>query len=217
MNPVFRTAALAAGALVLAPAAAASTGQLDFFTASKLVVAPGETVDFSAGFSIAVDSQSNGGSNPVEPAPEEGYQVWEVNWYQQWSETVSQVQLHAAGASYAGSPGSSGNWSFSTSFDTPGLYVLQLGGGWTTRSETYISTETASRNCYSSDPENGGSLLCDSWQWSYYDSTDSYEYDSAFSPLSLTLEVTAVPEPQTYALWLAGIAALAGWARRRRG
>ncbi|MDC6166465.1 PEP-CTERM sorting domain-containing protein [Paucibacter sp. XJ19-41] len=208
---------LAAG-WALAAAATASTGQLDTFSASKFNIFAGETVDFSASFSIGTDSYSNGGSNTTEPPPVEGYQVWEVNWYQTWSESVADVQLQAAGASFGGVPASSGSWSFSSTFADPGTYVVQLTGGWTTRTDHYISTETASRNCYNLDPEGGGGLQCDSWQWSYYDNTYSSDISSQFSPLSLTIEVAApVPEPATAAMLALGLVVLAFRARSQGG
>ena len=156
------------------------------------------------------------GLDPMESAPVEGYQVWEVNWYQSWSESVADVQLQAAGASFGGVASSSGSWSFSSTFADPGTYVITLNGGWTTRTEHYISTETASRNCYNTDPEGGGALQCDSWQWSYYDSTDSSDYGSQFNPLSVTIEVaSAVPEPSTIGLMLAGGLIVGSVGRRR--
>ena len=205
-----------AAALIIAKPAVSATGQLDTFSASSVSIVAGETVDFTASFSIGTDSYSNGGSNTTEPAPVEGYQVWEVNWYQTWSESVADVQLQAAGASFGGVAASSGGWSFSSTFADPGIYVIELTGGWITRTEHYISTETASRNCYNLDPNGGGVLQCDSWQWSYYDNTDSSDYESQFSPLSLTIEVAApVPEPETSAMFAFGLAALAFLARRR--
>lgn len=172
-------------------------------------------MDFAATFGFSLDSYAGGGSNPVEPEPADGYQEWQVNWYNAYSETVIGVQLQAAGSSYFDT-GSGGSWSFSTTFDTPGTYVIDLTGGWTTRADSYTSTESATRNCYNYDPEGGGSLTCDSWQWNYYDNTDSYDYDSGFNSLSLTVQVAAVPEPQTYAMLLAGLVAVGCVARRRR-
>jgi hypothetical protein len=207
-----------AAALFIAEPAVSATGQLDTFSASSLSIVAGETVDFTASFSISTDSYSNGGSNTTEPAPVEGYQVWEVNWYQAWSESVSDVQLQAAGASFGGIAANSGSWNFSSTFSEPGTYVVQLTGGWTTRTDQYISTETASRNCYNLDPDGGGTLQCDSWQWSYYDNTDSWDSGSQFNPLSLTIEVAApVPEPATMAMLIFGLAALAFLAPRQRG
>lgn len=207
-----------AAALICAEPAMSATGQLDTFSASSVSIVAGETVDFTASFSISTDSGSTGGSNTTEPAPMEGYQVWEVNWYRTWSESVADVQLQAAGGSFGGVATSSGSWSFSSTFADPGSHLVQLTGGWTTRTEHYISTETASRNCYNLDPEGGGALQCDSWQWSYYDNTDSTDSFGQFSPLSLTIEVAApVPEPATAAMLAFGFAAIALRARRQRG
>lgn len=206
-----------AAALIVAQPALSATGQLDTFSASRTSIVAGETVDFTASFSIGTESYSNGGSNATEPAPVEGYQVWEVNWYQTWSESVADVQLQAAGASFGGVASSSGSWNFSSTFADPGSYVVQLTGGWTTRTEHYISTETASRSCYNLDPEGGGALQCDSWQWSYYDNTDSTDSFGQFSPLSLTIDVAApVPEPAPAAMLAFGLAAIAVLLRRQR-
>ncbi|KQW41942.1 MULTISPECIES: hypothetical protein [unclassified Roseateles] len=109
-----------AAALLIAEPASAATGQLDTFSASSVSILAGDTVDFIASFSISTDSGFTGGSNTIEPAPVEGYQVWEVNWYQSWSESVADVQLQAAGASFGGVAASSGSWSFSSSFTDPG-------------------------------------------------------------------------------------------------
>ncbi|RYE56709.1 MAG: PEP-CTERM sorting domain-containing protein [Hyphomicrobiales bacterium] len=123
--------------------------------------------------------------------------------------------LQAAGASYAAF-GSNGSWSFSSTFEKPGTYVIELTGDWTTRSEQYISTESASRNCYYTEPEGGGDLSCDSWEWSYYDNTDSYDYSSQFKPLSVTVEVTAVPEPEAVAMMMAGLFLVGAVVSRRQ-
>ncbi|WP_156392221.1 MULTISPECIES: PEP-CTERM sorting domain-containing protein, partial [unclassified Roseateles] len=96
-----------------------------------------------------------------------------------------------------------------------GTYVVQLTGGWTTRTDRSISTETASRNCYNFDPEGGSTLVCDSWQWSYFDNTDSSDVWSDFTPQSMTIEVAAVPEPATTAMLALGLVVLALVARRR--
>lgn len=203
-------------AAILAPLspALASSGQLDNFSANATDILAGATVDFSGAFSINTSTYSGGGSNPVEPAPVEGYQVWEVNWYSSFSETVTAVQLSAAGQGFNDFPsagpgaGYSNSWSFSVPFTSAGNYDITLSGSWSTQTDSYISAETASRDCYYSDPGNSDTLFCSSWTWSYYDNTDTSTFDSGFNPLSITIHVSAVPEPQTLALWFASLVGL---------
>lgn len=198
----------------------AVSGQIDGFGANTTTIAAGGTVDFTASFSINTSTSSGGGNNPQEPAPVEGYQAWEVNWYNVWSETVTGVQLQAAGLSFSDTPsaapggGYANSWSFSVLFPEAGTYTVELSGGWTTLTESYISAETASRDCYNSDPGGSDLLTCSSWTWNYYDNTDSSSYDSAFSPLTLTIQVAAVPEPETLALYLAGLGIIGAAVRR---
>jgi hypothetical protein len=93
---------------------------------------------------------------------------------------------------------------------------VSAGGSWTGEFTSYYSNESAWRNCYAPDPAYGGALQCDAWTWTYSDGGDRYGIGGDFAPLSLTINVTAVPEPGTLALWLAGAALLAARSRRRR-
>jgi hypothetical protein len=70
-------------------------------------------------------------------------------------------------------------------------------GNWAGETETSISHENAHRNCCATDPDDGGSLLCDSWTWAYSDGGDRHSIGDALSPRSLTINVGAVPEPDT--------------------
>ena len=222
MKNKLRTTLIAAALAATLPAMAAS-GQIDSFGASATSVLAGQTVDFWAAFSISTTAWSGGGSNPIEPEPVEGYQVWEVNWYNSVSETVTAVQLEAAGQTFNDFPSSgpgggyANSWAFSVQFPDVGTYDIGLSGSWSTRTDTYISSETASRDCYNSDPGGTNQLLCSSWTWSYYDFSDSSNFDSGFNPSMLTIQVNAVPEPQTLLLYLAGIGTLVAlrWRRRR--
>jgi hypothetical protein len=214
-------AALAAAAAAFAVPAQAASGSLDSLGASATEVAAGSWVDLSVAFSIVTSANSYGGSNLTEPEPQEGYQEWFANWYYIDGEAVSSVTLQIDGQGTTEflnlSPGSSysSSWTTSVLFDTPGQYTVTAGGNWAGEFTSYYSNESAWRNCYATDPDYGGSLQCDAWNWTYSDGGDRYGIGGDFAPLSLTINVTAVPEPGTLALWLAGAALLASRSRRR--
>lgn len=220
MHPATHRAAWLCAALAATGPAAAASGQIDSFEASATSVVAGSWVDFTASFSIETYATSWGGSNHVEPAPEEGFQYWDINWYGYDHETLVQVWLQAGDQSFGESPSlpagalHTGTWQFSMWFPTAGSFEVALDGGWTAQYEYYSSTESAYRDCWYDDPDGGGPLSCSSWQYDYSDDGYTDWYDDAFAGRSLTINVTAVPEPQTWALWLAGGAGLLA-ARRR--
>jgi len=193
------------------PAQAAS-GQIDTFSASALSVFAGATVDFTASYSIVTEQWINGGSDTTEPAPQEGYQEWIQNWYDQHSETVLGVSLQAGGQSFSDYPavpaGSaySGSWAFSVVFPVAGHFDIGLSGDWQVDVQADSGQEIATRNCYNLDTEGGVSLWCDSWASSYPQASDHYTWGEAFAATALHIEVLAapVPEPRTLALALAG-------------
>ena len=74
-------------------------------------------------------------------------------------------------------------------FDTTGQTKTNM--GWVTKSFEFIATDTTSKLFFAS------------------------AQDSAFGPALDNVSVTAVPEPETYAMFLAGITLMAGIARRR--
>lgn len=205
--------------------AIAATGQVDSFGASATTVRLGETVDFAVSYTIVPIDYSNGGSDPHEPAPQDGYQEWHVNWYSFERETVTSVWLQAGGASFAssasGAPGSaySGTWSFQLTFDQVGRHDIVLSGGFATDVHSYSSNESAYRNCWNNDPGGTDELFCDSWQWQYQDYDETYGSDGVFNSVAVAIDVIApaVPEPPSAWLALAGVAALLAWRRGRRG
>ena len=223
MNALRPLACLGALCCALTPAARAASGGIDSFSASATQVHAGGTVDFSVAFSLGTTSWSGGGSNPVEPAPVEGYQEWNVNWYSWEYETLRSVWLQAGSKGFSASPTLSagesyaGNWSFSVTFATPGTYSFDLTGGWQSDIRSGYSNESASRSCYLIDPNAGSNLACDAWSWSYSDGKDNYSSDGSFSGHSISIEVLAptVPEPSTWLLMLAGAGGLLARARRR--
>ena len=221
MRPLFRIATLLTTALAVAPPLQAASASIDGFSASATTVQLGGTVDFWVSFSVGTTSWSGGGSNPEEPAPSEGYQDWNVNWYSWEHETLRSVWLQAGRQSFSDYPalpagGGYGNsWSFSVTFTQAGSYDIDLLGGWEADLNTGYSNESASRNCYYTDPGYSTGLFCDTWQWRYSDAADSYSTGGSLSAGPLRVEVTAVPEPGTWALCLAGVGLL-GWRARRR-
>lgn len=216
---ILTTTLVCLAAIASAPSHAA-WGQFDSFGASATQVVAGSTVDFLVGYTIGTNAWQSGGSNPVEPLPEDGYQSWEVNWYYTEAQTLQSVWLEAAGQSFGEFPslaaGSSfsGAWSFSQAFHTPGTYQISLSGNWTHRLDIYSSSESASRNCWYDDYDDPSSLRCDAWTWEYSDYSDWWEDGGSLDGRSLTIEVSAVPEPHRLILGLAGLAVLA--IRRRR-
>jgi hypothetical protein len=200
----------------------AAYGQIDTFSASALQVYAGATVDFTVGFTVITSGYTNGGSNPFEPEPMEGYQTWDINWYSTESETLTDIWLVTAGNYYSEVPPAapnssySGSANFSTSFATPGTYTISATGGWNHNVDFYTSNESASRECYNIDPGGTDELQCTSWQYSYYDYGDFYTSGGNFADQTLTIEVLAVPEPATAVLWVLGLLGVAAARRRRR-
>jgi hypothetical protein len=209
------------GALLAASALTvhASTGQINSFNASALDVSVGTVVDFTVDFGVITEGWTNGGSNPIEPAPQEGFQEWQVNWYSYEKQTLSQVWFEAGGNTFTDFPSPapnssySGLWTFSLQFPTEGTFSITVNGGWTTSFESYRSNENATRDCYNIDPGGTDELSCSPWNWVYDDGGDTYTFDQSFSPLTLTVNVAAVPEPESLAMLLAGVGVLVG-ARR---
>lgn len=214
--------AAVAAALAHALPAVAAGGLIDHFGASASTVTVGTVVDFSVGYSVSTTAWQNGGSNPMEPAPQEGYQTWDLNWYITESETLSSVWLSAGGYTFSDYPnpgpggGHSGSWTFSIQFDTPGVYQVSASGGWEHWVEFYTSNESAWRECWNNDPGGTDELACTWWTYEYSGWGDYYSSGGSFADQMLTIEVIAVPEPHAGLLGLAGLGGLLAWRRRQR-
>ena len=219
-QPWMTTAALA---LAAAGAPALAQGQLEWFQADRTQVQVGDQVNLGAGWRIDGSFSHGGGSDPQEPAPAEGWQEWVANW--SWTESVSpltvdlQLAGNWSGETFAGTGGMgvSGTVGGSVAFDQPGWYTLEVSGSWQVRSLSTYQNEVASRSCWNTgDPDGGAQLSCDSWRWSYPVSAFSSDSGGSLGSLGLQIEVLAVPEPATAALWCGGLWALAGIAARWR-
>jgi hypothetical protein len=104
-------------------------------------------------------------------------------------------------------------------FDAPGTYTVDVSGNWQARSVQTYESEIGTRTCWNiGDPEYGELILsCDSWNWSYPGDAYESDFSGSLGSLSVQVEVQAVPEPTTLALWLSGLAGLALRAFRRAG
>lgn len=211
--------ALLAPVLLTPPPAHAAEGVIGSFSASALLVPAGGTVDFEVGYGLLVSTERHEGGNDYnEPAPAEGTQLWVVQWYHHEVETPGWITLQAGGQSHTEWGGSTGSWQFSLQFPDAGRYDITAMGEWSVQRSIDSGSEVATRDCSSwGDPEVGGSTLsCSSWAYSYPQTLDIGSYGGATNSLTLQIEVQAVPEPATLALWLAGAGAL-GWRLRRAG
>lgn len=208
-------------AVLATPAAQAATGQITGFSASANNVSPGSQVDFTLSFSVSTTLWSDGGSNLEEPAPQEGLQFWSLNWYSYESESLTELRLQAGDQGHSEFPnaqagtGYTGSWSFSMLFPSAGSFQITAGGDWTTRYEFYTSNEIATRQCSNVDPGGSNELSCTPWVYDYPESTNVSTQQGGLTPLRLTIEVQAVPEPHPGLLTLAGLAGLALRSARR--
>ncbi|MDT7833593.1 PEP-CTERM sorting domain-containing protein [Aquabacterium sp. OR-4] len=221
MHRPFFAAWLAAGLTSLA-SPAWSQGQLDWLQAGATQVSAGSSVGFGVGWSIQGEFQSGGGNNPVEPAAVEGSNEWLMNWYWTESTTALGIEVQVSGPqllSFSEQPpsGPAGSFGFQMQFDAPGSYLVSASGSFALRRTRVDEAELATRYCYNSgDPEQGVYLVCDSWGYSYPRLQTESDLGGALNTLSVQIEVQAVPEPATVALWLGGLAALGLGACRRR-
>lgn len=220
MRTTLRAALLSAG-LALAGGPAWSYGQIDSFEASATQVLAGSNVSFNVSWRIHGSIENGGSSNLDEPAPAEGYQEWLQNWTWTNSVTARGIDLQVGDQSHhelvnvAEGAGASGSWGFSMVFDTPGLVMLSVGGSYSAVQASTSEAQLATRYCYNTgDPAYGVYLACDSWSLGYPNLQTQSEFGGSLNTPSLQIEVQAVPEPATLALWLAGIGVVA-WRRRR--
>lgn len=210
--------AAAALACSLSPARAQSSA---LTAISPTTIAPGGSVDFLLSFSKLQDAMGVGFGEP-EPAPALGNQTWLVSSTTDTMETLTRVQMevmssHGQGLGWGllpqnAGPGSLFQWSepFTLTFHQPGSFQVTASGGWESVTEISDTSITGQRSCVD---DGAGGLSCSPWTMIGVGGVALLLNDGQLAPMALSVQV--VPEPQTLALWLAGLAGL-GWGARRQ-
>lgn len=209
-STILRQAAVLAAALATTPALHAAGASIDSFIASASTVHVGDTVSFFVDYSVVEVGDYWGYVEP-EPNPSPGYQTW-TEQGGNYSESISSVWLraeHPAGTvSYFG--GASGTWRFDVTFHAAGFQDVRVYGSWEGWASSGGYSNVGERYC----DDRGEGLFCDPWVWHYSDSYGGGYIQGGFDRDGwLIIEVLAVPEPATWALWGLGIAGLVGWRR----
>ncbi len=206
------------------PRAQAAEAQITSFSASALQIEVGGTVDFELSYGLLTSAVRDGGNEPNEPAPMEGYQEWFRNWYTFDLETPVSVTVHADGQGFtdlAMSPAEGGSltgtWRFSKLFPQVGQFDMTAGGDWSVQRVTGYSHEISSRYCQTSgDLDYVTTINCDSWSSVYPHEENFSSYGGQLNTITLKIDVLpAVPEPGALALTLTGAGVMA-WRLRRR-
>lgn len=206
----------------LALGADAGLPTLTLTAQSPTAIMAGGTVDFRLDFHQIQEGWSfdNGDG---EPSPDIGFQRWQSAYREAWNDRLTDLNLQLL---VGGMPVQQRNtqpdaaprtdyttsWQVTLRFDQPGLHTVTAAALVTQAKDLYRAITVGTRECVGFD----NSVQCSTWAF-----TDRIHEDSAWTEvtsatsLPILVQVQAVPEPATLALWLLG-GGLLGWRRRRR-
>lgn len=203
-------------------AAQAGTPYLDFTATSPTSITAGGSVDFQLTFRQYQENWSFDNNGP-EPSADIGYQEWLYSFFEMSTEHLKSLTLQIGPIggpqtsqvlSLDAGPGTDYNttWNLSLSFAQAGSY--QFGASATITQDKVVrrGDTLGTRECVGFD----NSVQCSDWAFTARMHEDSAwtEVTSATS-LPIQVQVQAVPEPTTLALWLMG-GGMLGWRLRRR-
>jgi len=177
-------------------------------------IAVGNSLSFVANFDWEpYYHSSNYGGNP-EPSPEPGYQYWLISGYSESSESLGPVwfEVNAAGSTTTYSAYSPSSEYFSVAFNQPGTFDVTLNGTWEVLGHSLSYDSIATRYCYGYEWDS-----CDAWSYGQDGGFHESTYSGGFGPITLQVQVQAVPEPATAGLYLMGLVAVFRLMRRRSG
>lgn len=196
--------------------------QLTLEALTPTTVNAGGSVDFLAKFTKFQRLEESAFSS-MEPPPVLGDQTWQESGSQTDSESLERVAISFSlgdqvvqGAvdlptGYVGGTLYTLTVPFSLAFSSVGQFTVAANARWESTISSGSTLTTGERRC--TDGGDQG-LSCTEWT---YTAVGGSSISLAFGEVGpMTVNVSVVPEPQTWALWLGGLGLLAAGARRRR-
>lgn len=206
----------------LALGADAGLPTLTLTAQSPTTIMAGGTVDFRLDF-FQIQEGWSFDNGDGEPSPDIGFQRWQSAYREAWNDRLTDLDLQLL---VGGRPVQQRNtqpdaaprtdyttsWQVTLRFDQPGLHTVTAAALVTQAKDLYRAITVGTRECVGFD----NSVQCTLWDFRD-EVLDDLAWTETTPAVSASLQVQAVPEPATTALWLAGLAGLALRARRRAG